>query len=79
MEIFIKGSLHLLDDYFKDKEITEQEIEQGKFFVRNIFNKDINYVIKESNEFYGQLIKLVALAYRYPLCPSSLEYLMEEF
>jgi len=79
MENLVQGSLHLLDDYFEDKEITEQELEQGKFFVRIIFNKDINYVINESNEFYGQLIKLVALANRYPLCPSSLEYIMQEF
>ncbi len=75
----VQGSLHLLDDYFEDKEITEQELEQGKHFVRIIFNKDINYNINESNEFYGQLIKLVALASRYPLCSDSLEYIMQEF
>lgn len=79
MKNLVQGSLHLLDDYFEDKEITEQELEQGKHFVRIIFNKDINYEINESNELYGQLIKLVALANRYPLCSDSLEYIMQEF
>lgn len=76
---FIQGALHFLDEYFENKNITKQEILSGKFFVRQIFNKDQNHDLDLSNLNYGQLIKITALASRFPRCADALEYLMENF
>lgn len=51
---FIRGPLHFADRYFEEKNITEQEIFSGKFFVHQIFNKDQNLELDISNSNYGQ-------------------------
>jgi len=75
----IEGALHFSESYFEDKEITEQEMEYGRFFIRNIFNKSPDYDVIDSNINYGQLIKIAALANRYSRCCDALEYIMEGF
>ncbi len=75
----IQGALHFPDGYMEGENISEQEILFGKFFVRNIFNLDQNRDLDENNPNYGQLIKISALASRFPRCNDALEYLMENF
>ena len=75
----ITGTMHFPDEYFENKNITEREMEYGRFFVKNIFNLEQNYNVDDSNFNYGQLIKVVALASRFPRCCDALEYIMEGF
>ena len=75
----IEGTLHFSESYFEGKEIAEQEMEHGRFFIKNIFNNNPDYEINDSNFNYGQLIKIVALSNRYPRCNHALEYIMEGF
>jgi hypothetical protein len=75
----ITETMHFPNDYFENKNITEREMEYGRFFIRNIFNLKHNYNIDDSNLNYGQLIKVAALASRSPRCCDVLEYIMEGF
>ena len=75
----ITGTMHFPNDYFENKDITEREIEYGRFFIKNIFNLELNYNVDDSNFNYGQLIKVAALASRSPRCCDALEYIMEGF
>jgi len=75
----IIGTMHFPNQYFENKNITEREMEYGRFFIKNIFNLDQNYNVDDSNLLYGQLIKVVALANRSPRCCDALEYIMEGF
>jgi len=75
----ITGTMHFPNDYFENKNITEREMEYGRFFIKNIFNLEPNYNVDDSNLNYGQLIKVSALASRSPRYCDALEYIMEGF
>ena len=75
----ITETMHFPNEYFEDKDITEREMEYGRFFIKNIFNLDLNYNVDDLNFYYGQLIKVAALANRSPRCCDVLEYIMEGF
>ena len=71
--------MHFPNDYFENKDITEREMEYGRFFIRNIFNLELKYNVDNLNLIYGQLIKVAALASRSPRCCDVLEYILEGF
>lgn len=60
----ITGTLFFPEEYFEDKNITQSEMEYGKFFFKNIFNLNRNFTVDDSNINYGQLIKVAAIAGR---------------
>jgi len=71
--------MHFSNEYFENYNITEREMEYGRFFIKNIFNLDLNYNVDDLNLNYEQLIKVAALASRSPRCCDVLEYIMEGF
>ena len=75
----IKRTLHYPDEYFEEKNITNEELEYGRNLIKKIFNLDSNYSVNDSNFNYGQLIKIVAIASRYPRCCDAIEYILEGF
>lgn len=75
----INGTLFFPEEYFEDKNITEVEMEYGRFFLKNIFNLNLDFPVDDSNIHYGQLIKVTAVASRYPRCCVALEHIMEGF
>lgn len=75
----ITGTMHFPNEYFENKNIIEREMEYGKFFIKNIFNLEQKYNVDESNFYYEQLLKVAALASRFPRCCDVLEHIMEGF
>jgi len=75
----IKKTLNFPESFFQGKLITERELEFGRIFITKIFNKKEDYKVKDSNDWYGQLIKVAALVNRYPRCLNALDYIMEGF
>lgn len=75
----IRRTIYLPESFFQEREITEQELDYGKSFIIDIFNKSKDYKVLDSNEWYGQLIKVTALASRYPRCLDALNYIKEGF
>lgn len=75
----ITGTLFFPEEYFEDKNITQAEMDYGRFFFKSIFNLNRDFTVDDSNINYGQLIKVAAIASRYPRCCDALEYIMEGF
>ncbi|MHA2008202.1 MAG: hypothetical protein ACXACO_06975 [Promethearchaeota archaeon] len=75
----IKGTMHFPESFFLEKKLTEQELDFGKSFIKNVFNKSKDFKVIDSNDWYGQLIKAIALASRYPRCLDALNYISEGF
>ena len=75
----IEGTLFFSEDFFQNKNITESEMEFGRFFVKNIFNLPLEFPVDDSNINYGQLIKVAAITSRSPRCSDALEHIMGGF
>ena len=75
----IEGTLFFSEEYFQNKNITQSEMEFGRFFFKNIFNLNLDFPVDDSNIHYGQLIKVAAITSRYPRCCDALEHIMEGF
>lgn len=75
----IEGTLFFSEEFFQNKNITQSEMEFGRFFIKNIFNLPLEFSVYDSNINYGQLIKVAAMTSRYPRCSDALEHIMEGF
>ena len=43
----ITGTMHFPIEHFENKNITEREMEYGRFFIKNIFNLEQNYNVDD--------------------------------
>ena len=75
--------LNILDifppSFIEEKNLTETELNNAKASFRLIFNKPDDNELDINNKHFGDLIKFIAIANRYPRCKKSIAYLIQEF
>lgn len=75
----VKMCLHFPESFFKEISFSEQELISAKEFFLRVFNKNLNTEISHKHIHFGQLMKAIPLANRFPRCKASLSFLYEGF
>lgn len=78
MSDFISGSLYFPPDFLPSK-ISEPDLSIATHLFIQIFNLNPKFIPSLDNSHYGQLITILAVAYKNPRCKKAIDYIIDIF